>query len=312
MSSLGDVIHNFPAVSDIRRWRPDVRVHWVVEEQYVPLVALHPGVHRIVPVALRRWRRMSLAARTWRELRTFRAAVRATRYDAIVDSQGLLKSAWVCTLAEGRRTGFGPRTAREAVAARFYDDRLEFAPEVHKIERYRALAASALGYAVAGPLDYGLVAPAGAKALASSPYYLAFHSTARVGKLWPEAGWIAVGKTLAKRGLAVVLPWGNATERERSERLAAAIPNAVVPGRLAIPELAAAIANAVLVLGVDTGLMHLAAALAVPVVGIFTDSKPLDAAPIGSGRHASRGDVGAPPSVDDVLSAVHEVAPECA
>jgi heptosyltransferase-1 len=309
MSSLGDVIHNFPAVSDIRRVRSDLRVHWVVEEQYVPLVALHPGVSRILPIALRRWRRSAWAAATWREWRAFRKTVRECDYEAIVDSQGLLKSAWVCTLARGRRIGFGPRTAREPFAARFYDERLEFAPEVHKIQRYRTLAAHALGYAIDASFEYGIAPPSGAATFVSTPYCIVFHSTAREAKLWSERGWIEVCTSLGARGLATVLPWGSAAEHERSRRLASAIPGALVPPRLSIPDLAGAIAGAKLVLGVDTGLMHLAAALAVPVVGVFTDSSPIDASPVGAGAHAYCGDVRAPPRIADVLDAVRKVLP---
>src|SRR5438128_12258023 len=76
-SSLGDVIHHMPAVSDARRHRPQARIGWVVEEAFAPLVALHRAVDDIVPVASRRWRGAPFNPRTWREVRVFMSAMRA-------------------------------------------------------------------------------------------------------------------------------------------------------------------------------------------------------------------------------------------
>lgn len=309
MSSLGDVVHNLPVATDIGRFLPQTRIHWVVEEQYAPLVALHPAVHRIVPVAIRRWRRALLAPRTWREVRALRRAVREPRYDAVIDTQGLIKSAWVCTLAKGRRFGFGPSSVREPLAARVYDDWFDSAPAMHSVVRYRALAAHALGYEPPRDLDYGIRAPERAPEVVTQPYCVVFHSTAREEKLWPEAAWTEVCNALARRGLSIVFPWGSERERERSVRLAAAVAGARVPPRLAIPELAALIASAELVVGVDTGLMHLAAALSVPVVGVYVASNPGFTAPIADSPHAFRGAMGAPPTVAEVLDAIREVAP---
>jgi heptosyltransferase-1 len=309
MSSLGDVVHNLPVATDIGRFRPQARIHWVVEEQYGPLVALHPGVHRVVPVALRRWRRAPFAPGTWREVAAFRRAVHAASYDAVIDTQGLIKSAWVCTLARGRRFGFGPRTVREPLAARVYDDCTDYPPTMHKVVQYRALAGHALGYVPPVALDYGIRPPQDPPPVAPRPYCVVFHSTARESKLWSEAAWTDVCEALAARGLSIVFPWGSERERGRSVRLAGTVAGARVAPRLAIPELAALIAGAELVVGVDTGLMHLAAALSVPVVGVYVASNPGFTAPIADSPHAFRGAMSAPPSVASVLEAVREVAP---
>jgi heptosyltransferase-1 len=310
MSSLGDVLHTFPAATDLKRARPDARLHWAVEEAYVDLVRLHPGVERIVPVALRRWRRALLEASSWREAKALREALRAPRFDAIVDTQGLVKSLLVAKMANGPIHGFGPRTAREPIAARFYDFQYEFRPSDLKVERYREVTARALGYERGGAADYGIAAPAAPQCAPAGPYCVLLHSTAREAKLWSEPRWTEVARALEARGLACVLPWGSDRERQRSERLAATLSRAVVPPRLSISDAAGLIGHARVVLGVDTGLMHLAAALKVPVVGIFCDSEPLDARPVGQGPTAYRGGVRAAPAADDVLRAVHEVAPD--
>lgn len=306
MSSLGDIIHTFPAVTDLRRALPDADLEWVVEEAYLPLARMHPGVTRVLPIALRRWRRELFSARAWREARAFRDSLREAAYDAILDTQGLLKSAAVASLARGPVHGFGRGTAREALATRFYDVTYEFGAADHKVERYRAVAARALGY-VPGALDYGISAPPRPAGAPPSAYCVLLHSTARAAKLWRDQDWVEVGRHLAGRGLVCVLPWGDDVERSRAERLAAAMPRAVVPARLPLDEACGLIGRAQIVIGVDTGLMHLAAALRVPVIGIYCDSEPLDAHPLGTGRAAFRGGVGKPPSAQEVIAALAEI-----
>ncbi len=307
MSSLGDIIHTFPAATDARAACPEAALDWIVEEAYVPLVRMHPGVTRIIPIALRRWRRQLLSGASWREMRAFREALRAHSYDAIIETQGLLKSAAVARLARGPIHGFGRSTAREPCAARLYHATYEFKPADHKIERYRAVAARALGYGL-GALDYGIVAPPRPALAPSRRYCVLLHSTARAGKLWAEDHWRALGRWLEGERLVCVLPWGSEEERARALRLGGSLGQALVPPRLSLEEAAGLIGHAQLVVGLDTGLMHLAAALRIPVVGIFCDSEPLDAHPLGSGPIAYLGGVGRPPAAQDVIAAVKKIA----
>jgi heptosyltransferase-1 len=308
MSSLGDVIHNLPVATDIRHHRPDAIIDWVVEEQYTPLVSMHPAINRIIPIALRRWRRAPLSAKNWREYGTFRRALREYEYDAIVETQGLLKSALVAKLAHGPIHGFGSGTAREPLASRFYDTTVEFPREAHKIFRYRTVAAQAIGYAVAPEVNYGIAPRVSPPRIAAGRYYLAFHATARAAKLWQEANWVALVRRLEKSGYTCILPWGSDKELARSERIAASSSTVIIPARLSLDDMSAVIAGADFVVGVDTGLMHLAAALSRPVVGIFCDSDPVDACPVGPGPTAHRGHIGTPPTVADVVEAIGEVA----
>ncbi|HWH48058.1 MAG TPA: lipopolysaccharide heptosyltransferase I [Burkholderiales bacterium] len=308
MSSLGDVVHNLPAATDIRRYRPDTIIDWVVEEQYVPLVSMHPAVNRVIPVALRRWRRSPLSVANWREFGALRKALREHAYDAIVDTQGLLKSALVAKLARGPIIGFGPGTVREPIASRLYDTTIEFPPQGHKVSLYRSFVAQALGYAVAAGIDYGIAPRVPVPRIATGRYYLAFHATARAEKLWQEANWVALLRRLEKAGYACILPWGSDEEHARSERIAASSSTAIIPSRLSLDDMAALISGADFVVGVDTGLMHLAAALTRPVVGIYCNSDPVDVGPVGPGPTVHRGHIGAPPTVDDVADAIGEVA----
>ena len=308
-SSLGDVIHNLPVASDLRHRFPNAEIHWLVEEQYTPILEMHDGIDRIIPIALRRWRKALWSATNWREFLVARRALGQTHYNAIIDTQGLLKSALFAKLAKGPIHGFGARTAREPMASRFYDARYEFAPETHKIERYRSVAARAFSYTLDNFIDYGVAPQVPRPNLLEGPYCVILHSTARASKLWPEERWLALIERLRAAGLGCILPWGSATELRRSDRLAVRGGRTLAAPKLSLAELSALIADAELVVGVDTGLMHLAAAFSRPVVGIFCDSNPVDACPTGPGPTAYRGEIGKPPTVDEVVSAIREVKP---
>jgi heptosyltransferase-1 len=312
LSSLGDVLHTLPVATDIGRALPDAALEWVVEEAYAPLVRMHPGVKRAIPFALRRWRDGLLRPRTWREFAGFRRTLREHPYDAVIDAQGLVKSACVAWLARGTRHGYGPHTARERLAGRLYDATYEIRREDHSVTRYRELAARALGYQPEPAIDYGIVAPPAPAFAPRGPYWVLLHSTARAEKLWREAAWVEVGRALEARGSPCVLPWGDEAEHARAQRLATALGRAVVPPRMSMGEVAGLIGHATAVIGLDTGLMHLAVALRVPVVGVYGASEPAQTGPLGPGPIAYRGGIGRPPSATEVLEALTEVVPSLA
>ncbi len=306
-SSLGDVIHHMPALVEARRRLPDARFAWVVEEAFAPLVRLHPAVDEVIPVASRRWRHALLSAATWRDVGAFRRLVRSRFYDAVIDTQGLVRTAVIARLARGRRHGYDSASIREPLAARFYDVRHRVSRDLHAIDRNRILTGLALGYPVDGANDFGLDRNRLADA-PGPPCAILLHATAQEIKQWPEERWIALGRALVARGLELLLPWGTEAERQRSERIAAGVPGARVPERRPLDQLARRIAAARFVVGVDTGLLHLAAALGVPLVGIFVGSEPGLTGPKGRGPIAIVGGKGAMPQPDDVLAALDGLA----
>jgi len=307
-SSLGDVIHHCPAVSDAARALPGARIDWVVEEAFADVAQMHRSVRRVIPVALRRWRRAPWRAAVREEFAQFRRALAAERYDRIVDTQGLMKSALIARLAKGARHGFDRGSAREPFAARLYAARHPVSRKLHAVERNRQLSAAALGYAVDGPCDYGLRATAAAPLAIAEPFAVLLTMTSRADKLWSERHWIALGAKLAGRGLRCVLPWGSERERARSMRIAASVAGALVPQHLSVGEIGALIARARAVVGVDTGLTHLGVALGVPSIGIYCASSPALTGLHGSPRARNVGGVGEAPGLAAVLAAFDEVA----
>jgi heptosyltransferase-1 len=304
-SSLGDVIHHMPALTEARRQRPDARFFWVVEEAYAPLVGLHPAVSGVIPVASRRWRERMLTPSTWREIASFRRRLHERRCDVVIDTQGLFRSALIARLAPGKRHGYDADSIRERVASWCYDVRHAVPRDLHAIARNRLLTGRALGYAPAGAVDFGLAR--GGLAAGGGSYGILFHATARPEKEWPETSWIALARILAARGTTLLLPWGTAAEGARSGRIAAAVANARVPERQPLDRMARLIAGAAFVVGVDTGLLHLAAALGVPLVAIFVGSEPGLTAPMGQGPIAVVGGSREAPSVAEVAAAVDQL-----
>jgi heptosyltransferase-1 len=304
-SSLGDVIHHMPALTEARAHRPDARTAWLVEEAFAPLVKLHPAVDKVVAVAWRRWRKALLAPATWREIAANLGAIRAERYDEIIDSQGLLRSALMARTARGRRHGYDSASIREPLASLFYDVRHTVSRALHAVDRNRILTGLALGYTPEGTPAFGLDRARFRKA--GNRYAVLLHATARPEKEWPEPDWITLGTSLARDGYDLVLPWGSFAEKARADRMAASLPRARVPERQPLDSVAGLMAGAELVIGVDTGLMHLAAALGVPLVAIFTGSKPELTGPVGNGPMTVLGAHGAPPSLDEVREAVEKL-----
>ena len=306
-SSLGDVVHNLPVASDIRSRVPDSSIDWAVEEAYAPLVRLHPAVGRVIPVAIRRWRSRMSSRSTWCEIGALRRSLRAERYDAIIDTQGLIKSALIARAARGRRHGFGFRSAREALAPLLYDITHHVEGAQHAVVRNRALAAMALGYRAEAPADYGIAAGSD-RSPVEGQYAVLLHATSRSEKLWPEEHWVALGANLQARGYRSVLPWLSDVERSRSLRIASALDRVWIPAAPTTLEIMVALlGGAGVVIGVDTGLLHLAAALAVPVAAIYCATDPALTGVYGAPRARNLGGPGRMPAVAQVVAALTEL-----
>jgi len=310
VSSLGDVLHNLPMVADILRHHPEASIDWVVEEGYVSLVRLNPNVRRIIPFALRRWRKGLRNPSVRAEIKAFFRTLREEEYDLVFDTQGLLKTGIVMGAARIRRGGRKVGLANgsegsgyEGISRLFHTESIPLDPRTHAVARGRLVAGAALGYAVDTPPDFGLPAPDPAQRpdwLPHEPYAVFFHGTARDAKKWASANWIATGHALAP--MPVLLPWGSEGEKREAEKLAAQLPNARVLPKLSMMDAVTLAQQAALAIGVDTGLTHIAAAFYTPTVEIYADSPKWKTEGNWSPRIVNLGDKGAPPGADDVIA----------
>ncbi len=312
-SSLGDVIHNCPVVADIRKHFPDALIDWVVEESFADIPHLHLAINQVFTVAFRRWRKQLLNPQIWAEIKQFKKLIAQNHYDAIIDSQGLLKSALVTRFANGIKYGYDKQSIREPIASRFYDQTYAISYQQHAVSRNRQLAALSLGYSVPTDApDYGLQAKPHLSHLINQPFIMALHGTSRESKLWPIEHWIQLGLNLQKpskkQALNMLLPWSNTNELARAQHIANALQNAIVLPKLSIAELAAVISQAQAAVGVDTGLSHLAAALNIPTIAMYTDTNPALTGVMSSQAFAvNLGNIGEIPSVNSVLAHLSKI-----
>jgi heptosyltransferase-1 len=275
-SSLGDVIHSLPALTDAARAIPGIRFDWLVEEAFAEIPGWHPAVAGVIPVALRRWRQHPWQALRSGQWAAFKNRLKTPRYDLAIDAQGLLKSAWLSRYVAAPVAGLDRHSAREAIAAHFYDRCYAVPREQHALERIRQLFAQALGYRLPEGLgEYGLcrerLAPAPAPA---SPYLVFLHGTTWPSKHWPEHYWRTLAELVSEQGWGIHLPWGNAPEKARAQRLAEGLPGALLLPRLNLAGIARELAGARACVAVDTGLGHLAAALDIPCLSLYGPTLP--------------------------------------
>lgn len=299
-SSLGDVVHHFPAVTDAARCGAGRKLSWVVEENFAPLAALHPAIGEVIPVAARRWRSAPFSPSTWSEIGAFRERLRRRSDEIVIDTQGLMRSALIVHATTGEKHGYDRTSIREPLASLVYDVTHSVSRSLHAVMRNRMLTSLALRYTLDGEIDYGLTPP---PAEAARPYAILQHGTSRADKEWREVDWIGTGRWLAGRGLEIVLPWGSDAERIRSERLAGAIAGSRILPRQSLDKTAQTFASASLVVGVDTGLLHLAAAYRVPLIAVFIASDPGLTGPVGSGPIKVIGSKGEYPSFAQAIAA---------
>ncbi|HCY17004.1 MAG TPA: lipopolysaccharide heptosyltransferase I [Curvibacter sp.] len=304
LSSLGDVVHAMPAVQDIRRALPQAQIDWVVERSFAPLARRCAGVQRVIPCELRRWRKAPLSVATRAEWRAFKAELQREAYDAVIDLQGLSKSAlvtWLARLAPtGQRYALANRTegsGYEAPTRWVADVAIRIEPHVHAVQRGRELCARALGYPVPDSESFGLVAkvntaPGAPETIAKSdasgrPCVALVHGTSRADKEWPAEYWLELARRLDAAGYDVALLHGTDTEQQRSEAMARAMAHASVWPRLALDALTDALAGCAGVIGVDSGLSHIAVALDLPHVQLYNFDTAWRTGPINRPRQRS-------------------------
>ena len=266
MSSMGDVIHKLPAIEDAKKAIPGIQFDWVIEEGFKEIPAWHDSVDRVIPIALRRWRKSWLKALLSGEIKLFIKRLREKRYDVIIDAQGLIKSAVPAKCARGALIGFDKSSAREGIASKFYDREVSVDKSLHAIERIRQLFARSLGY------EYQETSPSVKLNLnpaeGDKKGVLFLHGTTWPSKHWPDESWLELGKLLKEKGEAIYIPWATAQERSRAEWLGKKLDVSVLP-KLNLTQIAELMLNARGVVGVDTGLTHLAALMSVSSIGLY-------------------------------------------
>ncbi len=319
-SSMGDVIHNLPVVWDLHTFNPQIEIDWVVEESFQEIVSLQPLVHKIIPIKFRQWRKALFSTQTHSEWKSFLTELQSVEYNYVIDTQGLIKSAWLGKHAQTiHYIGYDWFSIREPLASFFYTKKYAVPKAAHAIERNRALVANTFCYSIENiPNSYHLELPPCQRTLSiHSPYFVFLHATSRADKCWPESEWIKLGKMLRLSGYNLLLPWGNVEEHDRSNRLKQTIlqnsentyahSHIIVPDApLSLTELAHLLKNAQAVIGVDTGLSHLAVAVDVPTIGLYGTTYPALTGLDQRQKTCSLGNAMGFPVVEEVMTVLHQ------
>ncbi len=277
MSSMGDIIHTLPAVSDAANVLPGIQFDWVAEEAFTEIPTWHKNVNRVIPIALRRWRKQVWCALQQGEIKRFYRQLRLQYYDKVIDAQGSIKSAVTTRLSHGYRLGMDKNSVREVFADLAYQEKFSVPRKQHAISRLRQLFAQALGYPLAESVPhYGIVKNRlhSAKLDLPKDYLVVVPNASWSAKCWPEASWTLLLEKTAQEGIPVVIPWGDEEERKRVIRIRRGNQSVTVLPHLRLSEIASLFSHAKAVACVDTGLSHLAAALATPTIVLYGPTDP--------------------------------------
>ncbi|NKB34589.1 MAG: lipopolysaccharide heptosyltransferase I [Pseudomonadales bacterium] len=277
VSSLGDIIHTLPAVTDAHKAHANLTFDWVVEENFVEVPSWHPAVDKVIPVAIRRWRRNLVQTYLSHEFRSFKRALQGVHYDLVIDAQGLIKSGFISRLSRGLTIGLSNRTIREPLATLFYNKVYSVPWTEHAVDRVRQLFSRALKYRYdKESIDYGIdierIKGTGEASPGNRVVFL--HGTTWATKHWPEYYWRHLAHIASEAGFEILLPWGDIKEKQRAEFIAKDNSSVTVLDKQTLSGLAQHITNSKGVIAVDTGLGHLAAALAKPTVSLYGSTNP--------------------------------------
>ncbi|MBX4180960.1 lipopolysaccharide heptosyltransferase RfaC [Sodalis sp. CWE] len=287
ISSMGDVIHTLPALTDAMYAMPEICFDWAVEEDFSQIPTWHPGVRQVIPVAIRRWKKNWFSLNVRQERFHFKQRLQHEDYDIIIDAQGLIKTAILITrIARGESHGLDYKSAREPFASLFYHRKHRIGKQQHAVERVRKLFAESLNYPFSRKFGNYSISNYFHFSYKKKPYLVFLHSASQSRKLWPEAHWKKLIYLINDIGYQIRLPWKTKEEYFRSKRFAKESPNMMeVLPPLTLEELAAQLKDAIAIVSVDTGLSHLAAALDKPNLTLFG---PTDSVLVGGyGRYQS-------------------------
>ncbi|CAL1328984.1 lipopolysaccharide heptosyltransferase RfaC [Candidatus Providencia siddallii] len=276
-SSMGDIIHCLPALTDAKKIIPNIKFDWVIEKDYSQIPTWHNATKNIFIAPIRQWRKNLFSTKVKIERNIFYKKLQKTYYDAIIDAQGLLKSVFFVTrFSNGIKHGYDFYSITEKLASFFYNQKHYIKKQQHAVERIRQLFAKSLKYKYKNTKgDFNIINFFSKLTnKTSKPYIIFLHSTTRKNKHWPENHWRELIFNIKKLNIKIKLPWSNTYEQQRAFRLAKDFNFVNILPKMTLIEIGQQIFNAKAIVSVDTGLSHLASALNIPNITIFGPTNP--------------------------------------
>ena len=289
-SSLGDIIHTFPAIYALQQACPDVQLTWVVNDSFKDIVSLLPGIQRVIPFP-----RQQIARLHWPAIREFQTALKAENYDLAIDFQGLFRSGLIAWFSRaGKRAGFAH--AREG-ATLFYQQKISVPAGIkHAVDKNLYLVQKLFNL----PEDFSpepvlqvkpdwLQAARQLLQAEGRPVLAVGFSSRWQSKTWPNTFFAEVLREVMVR-VPSVQCWllGSKNEQADGEKLRLSLNSAQVinlAGSSSMETLVALLKFSHALLTNDSGPMHIAAALKTPCIALFGATDPELTGPYGGDRH---------------------------
>jgi len=278
LTSMGDLMHALPALTDAAKHLPNIEFDWVVDENFSEVPLWHPKVKSVITTNHRSWKKNIFSSSLINELRNIKSRLNNTKYEAVIDMQNNLKSAAVSFLVKDSVHGLDKASAREYPSHLAYKFKHQVSKEIHAISRQRQLLALSLNYEFdVKDIDYGIQNDNFERPNFELPnkYLFLVHNASWPTKMWSISRWQDLIKLINNEGYVAILPSGSIEEFERAQEIASISTEALAIPVQSLNSTAYIIENAEGCVCSDTGLAHLSALLGKPSVTLYsvTDEK---------------------------------------
>ena len=271
LTSMGDLMHALPALTEAEQNIKNISFDWVVDKAFSSVPGWHPAVDKIIKTDHRNWKKQLFSSEPREALNLVKKEINATDYDFVVDMQNNLKSAFLSFLSDHRVTGMDASSSREYPAHWAYSNKVNINKSLHAIDRQKELLASSLGYSPTSDINYGISKVKFLEPAMALParYVVLVQNASWPTKQWPVSSWKDLVKHLDGHGVNVLLPSGNKEELLRAKDIASVSEKATALEILPLNEVAYIIDNADYCICSDTGLAHLSAVVNTPSLTLY-------------------------------------------
>jgi len=287
-SSLGDIIHTFPALSIIRKTFPTSYIAWLINENFKEVLEGQPYLDEIIVFPRYVFFRKGVP---------FFKELRRRGFDIAIDLQGLFRSALI-SLLSGAKERIGFRDGRE-FSSLFYTHPIDIEPDVlHAVDRNIRLASYICGGIFDTDFTFNVSHRATRKIeklfqeLDVHGQIIALSPVSRwSSKMWLEERWASLADKLSEKGTVFFL--GSHGEEKVVQGIMEKMKthSFSLAGKLDLQELAAFLSRSRLLVTLDSGTMHVASVLRVPIVSLFGSTDPAHCGPYGQDNGIVKADV---------------------
>ena len=271
LSALGDIIHAMVVLQFIKKYYPNAVIDWIVEEGFKDVLTNNPHINQIHTVNLKKVKQKKSLRLLFKELRKLR---KLQKYDLVIDTQGLIKSAIVSrAIPSDKIFGFDKESLRESFATTFYSETCKIDYGENIIERNVAIVASTLDITISHkdilnkqPFLYSSNQSPLNFISNTKPNIALIPGASFESKIYPVKRYAQLIQQLDAN---IVILWGSEIEKKMAEDIQEISPEVNISVRLTLDELKTFISRMNLVIGGDTGPTHMAWALNVPSITLF-------------------------------------------